>query len=162
MHNPVQFSEVLRRTVWLTVKLLKDMGITKVTKDNVMSHDEARKRWGGTHTDPTGYFLEYGYSMDMFRTAIQITLNKEENKVDKVVLYANTVDKRAAEYVADYYECVAIDQELYNALKVNAVAVYGVGGGITVPCTVAISGKDRYDTVIQVLKHIGKLPKTMI
>lgn len=36
--------------------------------ERLLSHNDARLRWGGTdHTDPTGYFREYGRSWDEFK-----------------------------------------------------------------------------------------------
>lgn len=51
--------------------------IDKITKDNLMSHDEVRIKWGKTtHTDPTSYLKEIGKSMDIFRKDVQKELNK--------------------------------------------------------------------------------------
>ena len=39
--------------------------------DRLLSHDECRQIWGGTdHTDPTGYFAEYGRSWSQFEQAV--------------------------------------------------------------------------------------------
>lgn len=39
--------------------------------DNVMSHDECRRKWGGTdHTDPLGYFGSFGKTWEDFKSDI--------------------------------------------------------------------------------------------
>lgn len=39
--------------------------------DRLLSHDECRTIWGGTdHTDPTGYFAQYGRSWSQFEQAV--------------------------------------------------------------------------------------------
>ena len=39
--------------------------------DRLVSHDEARRLWGGTdHTDPVGYFAKYGRSWAQFETEV--------------------------------------------------------------------------------------------
>lgn len=42
------------------------------TIDNLMSHDECRKKWGGTdHTDPVGYFKKYGKTWADFKNEVK-------------------------------------------------------------------------------------------
>lgn len=44
--------------------------------DRLISHDDARRKWGGTdHTDPIGYFREYGKSWDQFVSAVKAKMN---------------------------------------------------------------------------------------
>ena len=39
--------------------------------DRLISHDDARQRWGGTdHTDPLSYFASYGKSWNMFKAEV--------------------------------------------------------------------------------------------
>lgn len=39
--------------------------------DRLLSHDECRRMWGGTdHTDPIGYFAQYGRSWSQFEAAV--------------------------------------------------------------------------------------------
>lgn len=39
--------------------------------DRMISHNDARMRWGGTdHTDPLGYFMQYGRSWNQFKQAV--------------------------------------------------------------------------------------------
>lgn len=50
--------------------------INNVTKENLMSHDEVRKKWKNTtHVDPTSYLKEIGKNMDMFREDVQDKLD---------------------------------------------------------------------------------------
>lgn len=47
--------------------------------DKLISHDDARRMWGGTdHTDPIGYFKQYGYTWDEFRNEVKKLLVKGE------------------------------------------------------------------------------------
>lgn len=40
--------------------------------DRLLSHNDCRYWWGGTdHTDPTGYFAEYGRSWSMFKSDVE-------------------------------------------------------------------------------------------
>ena len=39
--------------------------------DRMISHNDARRMWGGTdHTDPLGYFMQYGRSWNQFKQAV--------------------------------------------------------------------------------------------
>ena len=51
--------------------------IKKVTKENLMSHDEVRKKWKNTtHVDPTSYLKEIGKTIDQFRKDVQNKLEE--------------------------------------------------------------------------------------
>lgn len=44
--------------------------------DKLMSHNEARIKWGGTtHTDPDGYFKKYGKTWSQFKNDVQKKMN---------------------------------------------------------------------------------------
>lgn len=44
--------------------------------DRLISHNDATNWWGGSdHTDPIGYFLEYGKSWEQFKREVEIALN---------------------------------------------------------------------------------------
>lgn len=86
----------------------------------------------------------------------------EERKFDmkNLVVYGNSVDRRAAEYLADYLQCPTLDGNIpFDYSKVEKV--YCVGGKPSLEWTgyakKIITGKDRYDTIIQVLKFIKKI-----
>lgn len=49
----------------------RDWGI-----DRLLSHNDCRFKWGGTdHTDPTGYFKQYGRDWDMFKRRVLSYMN---------------------------------------------------------------------------------------
>lgn len=88
---------------------------------------------------------------------VEETKPKEEFKMENLVCYANSVDKRAAEYLADYLKCPCLDSSLpfnYNGVAKNIIAVGG--GSFSSYTTKHITGKDRYETLKEVLKFIGK------
>ena len=79
-----------------------------------------------------------------------------------LVCYCNAVDKRASEYLADFLRCPCIDATLpfnYDGVAEEIIAVGGNASpvGFSGYTTKFITGKDRYDTLIQVLKYMGKL-----
>lgn len=83
MCRPKKHDESKFNKVWdLSVKLfaeifIEQLGLTVVTKENLMSHDEVSKKWKETnHTDPVGYFAEYGRTVDGFRNAVQDKINE--------------------------------------------------------------------------------------
>ena len=86
---------------------------------------------------------------------------KEEKKVKGIVVYSNDVDKRAAEYLGDYYNIPIIHSR--SAFDYSTVeTVYAVGGVKSAYTSYLknenfISGSDRYETIKAVLKRIGKL-----
>lgn len=88
----------------------------------------------------------------------------KERKYDmkNLVCYCNQVDKRAAEYLADYLQCPCIDATLpfnYKGVAENIIAVGGNATpvGFSGYTTKYIAGSNRYETVKEVLKFIGKL-----
>ncbi|MDU5106545.1 MULTISPECIES: N-acetylmuramoyl-L-alanine amidase [unclassified Clostridium] len=87
----------------------------------------------------------------------------KERKYDmkNLVCYCNQVDKRAAEYLADYLQCPCIDATLpfnYKGVAENIIAVGGNATpvGFSGYTTKYIAGPNRYETVKEVLKFIGK------
>ena len=91
---------------------------------------------------------------------------KEEKKVKNIVCYCNAVDKRASEYLADFLQAPVIDATLPFDYK-GIENIYAVGGdnpnkanggvGFSGYTTKYIQGSDRYETLKEVLKFIGKL-----
>lgn len=87
-------------------------------------------------------------------------VEKVEYDMKNLVVYGNIVDKRAAEYLADYLNCPCFDGNMkFDYSKIENV--YCVGGEPSVKWTgyakKIIAGSDRYETVKEVLKFIGKL-----
>jgi N-acetylmuramoyl-L-alanine amidase len=164
----LKFPQVWARAVWLFAWVhINVLKLTTVTKDNLMSHAEVSQKWHETdHTDPVAYFAKYGKTVDMFRAEVQQEINnminpvKEEKKVKNLVVYGNSIDRRAAEYLADYLQCPTLDGNIpYDYSDVENVVC--IGGAPSLPWTgyakKIITGTDRFDTMIQVLKFIGRI-----
>lgn len=81
---------------------------------------------------------------------------EEEKKVKNIVVYSNEVDKRAAEYLADYLQCPIISNSTpFDYLQVENVFTVGAGE-FTSYTKQNIKGADRYETIKAVLKFIAK------
>lgn len=162
-----RFKEVWKRATWyfayLFINVLK---ITIVTKDNLMSHYEVSNKWKETnHTDPVDYFSKFGKNVDDFRNDVQdqiskiIGMRKEAIfKVKNIIIYSNDVDRRAAEYIADYLKCPIIHKDNSKDVESYSENIYVVGGNWKPSDkAILISGLDRYDTIKEVLKFIKKI-----
>lgn len=88
---------------------------------------------------------------------------KEEKKVKGIVIYSNDVDRRAAEYLADYLKVPTISSATsFDYTTVEQEGIYAVGGKQSTYTGYLldknfVTGSDRYETVKEVLKRIGKL-----
>lgn len=83
--NSLEFKKVWDLGVEFSAYYLKKKGWGI---DRLISHDECRRRWGGTdHTDPIGYFKKYGKTWDQFKAEVAKRLNapiaEPEKPVDK-------------------------------------------------------------------------------
>lgn len=93
----------------------------------------------------------------------QNNVSKEEKKVKGIVIYSNDVDRRAAEYLADYLKVPTISSATsFDYTTVEQEGIYAVGGKQSTYTGYLldknfIAGSDRYETVKEVLKFIGKL-----
>ena len=75
-HDPEKFGRVWNNAVSLFADLFRENGFGTVTVDNLQSHAEVSSRWRESdHTDPVGYFAEYGKTVNEFRDAVQNELN---------------------------------------------------------------------------------------
>lgn len=86
--------------------------------------------------------------------------NKEEYELKNIVVYGNDIDRRAAEYLADYLKCPTINYKLLDGIDLNKVEnIYAVGGTIEneIQRAKKIAGNDRYETIKKVLEFIGKI-----
>ncbi len=96
--------------------------------------------------------------LDDFTDSILIK-NEEEKEVENIVVYGNSVDRRAAEYLADALKCPTLDgtiQFTYDGVVKNVYCVGGApAGGFTSYAKKIITGKDRFDTCQQVLDFIS-------
>ena len=93
-HNVAQFNAVWSNAVELFAQLFLNVLHQKtVTKDNLLSHAEVSARWRESdHTDPVGYFREYGKTVDNFRADVQARINvyiKPKNSLPDIVWIDN-------------------------------------------------------------------------
>jgi N-acetyl-anhydromuramyl-L-alanine amidase AmpD len=168
--DETRFNEVWKGAVWLFawvhVNIIKQ---TTINTDNLMSHAEVSNKWHETnHQDPISYFAQFGKTVNDFRNAVQNEINnmikpniEEEVKVKNLVVYGNSIDRRASEYLADYLGCPTLDGNIpydYSNIE-NVICVGGKPKDLdwTSYAKKIITGSDRYDTMIQVLKYINKL-----
>jgi len=81
-----RFTEVWNRGVWLFAWVfINELKIYTVTDFNLMSHQEVSARWGETdHTDPYGFFADNGKTVDEFRSAVQVEIDRQLKGVDDV------------------------------------------------------------------------------
>ena len=96
--------------------------------------------------------------LDYFIDDIYIK-GEDEEMLENIVCYNNQVDKRAAEYLADYLKCPTIDNIAipYDYSKIKNI--YCVGGGNFTSLNHQSIGqnKDRWGVIIDVLKFCGKI-----
>lgn len=120
--------------------------------------------------DTIGKAIAYAISNKSIENEVSNAKKVEEKRYDmkNLVCYCNQVDKRGAEYLADYLQCPCIDATLpfsYDGVAENIIAVGGDNPlkgqegqcGFSGYTTKFITGKDRYETIKEVLKFIGKL-----
>lgn len=72
------FAKSVNNQAYLAAKMLKQNGLAPSLADNnqgtgtIISHNAISQYWGGTdHTDPVGYFNQWGYNMDQFYSLVQ-------------------------------------------------------------------------------------------
>lgn len=71
--NAADFKKVWDLGIEFSAYILKKKGWGI---DRLISHDEARLKWGGTdHTDPVGYFKKFGKSWPEFKAEVQRRLS---------------------------------------------------------------------------------------
>ncbi|MGN0027822.1 MAG: N-acetylmuramoyl-L-alanine amidase, partial [Clostridium sp.] len=120
--------------------------------------------------DTIGKAIAYAISNKAIENEVSNAKKVEERKYDmkNLVCYCNAVDKRAAEYVADHLQCPCIDATLaftYSGVAENIIAVGGDNPqkgqngqvGFSSYVTKHIVGSNRYETLKEALKFIGKL-----
>ncbi|UNI72569.1 MAG: hypothetical protein [Chaetfec virus UA24_144] len=78
-NDPKQFAKEWETATEFTAWFLKQRGWGI---DRLISHDDARKKWGGTdHTDPNAYFAKFGKTMNDFRNDVKKIMNGSPAKV---------------------------------------------------------------------------------
>lgn len=175
-HDPAKFEEIWKRGAWLFawvhVNILKN---TRLDSNNFISHADATMRWKQTnHMDPVAYFREYGKTVDDFRNDVQKIINQMigietdvkgvKVTVKNLVVFGNSIDRRAAEYLADYLQCPTLDgsipfdySNVENVICVGGAPTTNGKTGWTSYAKKIITGVDRYDTMVQVLKFIKRI-----
>lgn len=77
--NQADFNKVYNQAIEFAAWYLKKRGWGI---DRLLSHYDCTNRWGGSdHTDPIGYFREYGKSWDQFKSAVKAKM--KESGVNK-------------------------------------------------------------------------------
>ena len=93
--------------------------------DRLLSHDECRWMWGGTdHTDPTGYFSEYGRSWEEFESAVEDYM--DSGSVPPAYGGTSTSGSEQVGF-GGTYECNVDSLNVRDGVWGNVVAQYGYG-----------------------------------
>lgn len=124
-HEPDKFERVWNNAVSLFADLFREHGFGEVTVDNLLSHAEVSSRWRESdHTDPVGYFAEYGKTVNEFRDEVQKELNggaevaaindlvariealeQRVNRLENPMIY-NYIDSNTAKIASDANEAL--------------------------------------------------------
>lgn len=99
-HDPDKFGRVWNNAVSLFADLFREYGFGTVTVDNLLSHAEVSSRWRESdHTDPVGYFAEYGKTVNEFRDAVQNELNggAEVAAINDLVTRIEALERRVGQ-----------------------------------------------------------------
>lgn len=163
-----RFIKAEQRAAKEVALLLKEYGWTIA---NVKKHQDFSAKYCPHRTLDIGWqrFLNM-IQVELNLLNIQSTQIEKERRYNmkNLVCYCNQVDKRAAEYLADYLGCPCMDATIsfnYSEVAENIIAVGGDNSnkgqngevGFSGYTTKYLAGNDRYDTVKEVLKYIGKL-----
>jgi len=143
------FETTLKNTIDLVKYLMKELNIPI---ERVVRHYDASRK-----LCPKTLSANNWEKWNWFKNQ----LIKEDAKVKNLVVFGNDVDRRAAEYLADYLQCATLHGDIPYDYS-NIENVYCVGGpppekGWTSYAKYKIAGPDRYETIKEVLKHIGRL-----
>ncbi|MFL0245538.1 peptidoglycan recognition protein family protein [Candidatus Clostridium stratigraminis] len=137
-NNASQFQEAWNRAVWLVASKCIQYGWDT---SKIYSHADISNLYHETdHTDPIGYFKQYGKSMDQFKNEVQNQINLlKRGYVDmkKIVTYLGDADAFAAIVVARKNQCPLMLKSDYDASGLKADQVIPIGGK---------PGSDRYST----------------
>lgn len=97
--NKYEFEKVWNNGIDFSVWVLKTHGWDI---SRLISHDDARRMWGGTtHTDPIGYFKEFGRSWEEFKIEVQNKLVEKESSEDMELLIKVKEENRWFWLIAD-------------------------------------------------------------
>ncbi|MRX82268.1 N-acetylmuramoyl-L-alanine amidase [Eggerthella guodeyinii] len=96
--------------------------------DRMLSHDECRYIWGGTdHTDPSGYFAQYGRSWGQFEAAVAEYMNSGWVAPDSSAGSGGVDGFDGLDGGSYACNVDALNVRDYPALSGSAVASYGYG-----------------------------------
>lgn len=110
--------------------------------DRMLSHDECRYIWGGTdHTDPTGYFAEYGRSWAQFEEAVSEYM--AHGTVATPPASGGEPQQSAgaaSEGFGGTYTCTVDELNVRDGIWGNVVASYGYGQTVVLDDWYAVDG----------------------
>lgn len=126
------FAKSVNNQAYLAAKMLKENGLTPSLADNnqgtgtIISHNAISQYWGGTdHSDPVGYFSQWGYNMNQFYSLVQKhykALSGGNN--DAITGATYKVVKSDTLYSISKRSGVTIDNiKKWNNLKSNSLSV---------------------------------------
>lgn len=158
--------------VGLVKKLMNQYGLTL---DNVYPHGQVTSTACPGCTYSKVPALKGGWSYDAFETAVRSNqtvavpvvtptpvtpqiIKGSVLKLKNLITYIWEADGHGASYMASAIQAPIIPSNLLTQDIIdNCENIYQIGGALINPKFKLISGSDRYDTVIAVLKHIGKI-----
>lgn len=106
--------------------------------DRLMSHNEAALRWGGSdHTDPVGYFAQYGKTWAQFKADVQSYMNtgKVSGSAGQTTGGSTLGGSTSAHTSTGFggtYTCMVNDLQIRTAPTTNSVSVGDYDRGQTV------------------------------
>lgn len=87
-----------------------------------------------------------------FPNILYYTVTQKGDKMEHLIIANNEVDKRAAEYLADYLKAPIISRENATSELLKYVnKIYEIGGSQYISGSIHISGSNRFDTARKVL-----------
>jgi N-acetylmuramoyl-L-alanine amidase CwlA len=102
-HDEVKFKQVWQRAVWcFAYVFINHVHETYVSNLTLPSHADCARWWHETdHTDPEGYFAEYGKNIENFRAAVQQEIEmqlgidpKKKPEIIKLIVTASVLNCR--------------------------------------------------------------------
>lgn len=137
-------------TIKNTLELVKTlMKKYNVSIDRVVRHYDASRKICPANMSKNNWNLWNDFKN-------KLTNVKEDKKVKSIVIYGNDIDRRAAEYLADFLSCPTISNSRsfdYSTVE-NVYAVGNKKENYTSYLKVLLSGSDRYSTMQEVLNYI--------
>lgn len=105
--------------------------------DRILSHDDCRKRWGGTdHTDPIPYFKRYGRTWEQFVAAVAARMGVQGSEGDDMgmqCIYQPNGENRMVYYDGtrnhplEHPDEVTVIQDVYKRCTGRDIPVFELG-----------------------------------